>query len=395
MRISLLKQRENFEEVFSRSIEDYLRARFQFPTNARWSGNDKGEFICNDYLNIVFHRGTPTRELVNFTQEFRYQANPIRRLAQTLYVLLACRKGIRRITCRRRLSLTPLFNESESWIFIPGNHSIRYINLRNNHSVVLPKTGFKKAFLRNEIKIRTQQKPSLTPKILTQDPNYEWFEEEVIKGLPYNRLSDSVEQSILFDECTASLRELNEKTKSQKSKQSYIASLREGLNNALKSLRDKISLQTAKILHETKTKILRELSLSNPRCIELALTHGDFQPANALRGNERSHLIDWEYSAKRSLYYDALTWETQIRSHQKFIPCFRTLLCSLNNHETKFAWTGRPFTHADRHYIWFFLLEDLLVKLEENDSDEIREKELSIGPYIVSLAKACEILSQY
>jgi len=39
-----------------------------------------------------------------------------------------------------------------------------------------------------------------------------------------------------------------------------------------------------------------------------ALTHGDFQPGNILVDGDRVWLIDWEYSARRQVGYDALVY---------------------------------------------------------------------------------------
>lgn len=50
--------------------------------------------------------------------------------------------------------------------------------------------------------------------------------------------------------------------------------------------------------------------------IVVAQTHGDFQPANILLGEEQTWLIDWEYTAERQIAYDGLVLASEARSSQ-------------------------------------------------------------------------------
>lgn len=395
MRISLLRERENFEGVFAESLQAHFRMCHNENVDIPWSRNEAGDFICNDYLNVLFHRKLPTRKLESFTKEFCYQPSFLKRLAQTAYVKFACRKGLRRLTCKRRFKIHGTKLNFEKWIFIPGNHSIRCIDVERKRSIVFPKKGFNAGFLKAEVRARTEYAAECSPRIIYFSPEFTWYEEEIIEGLPYNRLANPDAQQKLLIYCESELKKLYIKTLKRESLVDYAAEMHVELRKLMKSLEDKITLSTAKGLRRTFREIQNRLADLKNCSIESVISHGDFQPANTMLGQDRDYIIDWEYSARRSRFYDAITWSSHARSHQEFPIFFERMLSEYKTSSDLFAWTGRPIGTNDHSYLWLFLLEDLQLKLKEVDSEKIKDKEHIIGSYSRSLRKVCDLLSRH
>ena len=103
--------------------------------------------------------------------------------------------------------------------------------------------------------------------------------------------------------------------------------------------------------------------------IVVAQTHGDFQPANILLGEEQTWLIDWEYTAERQIAYDGLVLALEARSSQGLgqralqamdgdLPACRQLLSTI----PYVRWQDRAERCA---MLTIFMLEELDLKVME------------------------------
>ena len=82
---------------------------------------------------------------------------------------------------------------------ISGNHSIRIINFNRNSCDVILKEGFNSLFIKNEINLRLNFLHPSIPKLIDHDISNGFYSEEIITGLPLNRLSNKSHKSFALE----------------------------------------------------------------------------------------------------------------------------------------------------------------------------------------------------
>ena len=113
--------------------------------------------------------------------------------------------------------------------------------------------------------------------------------------------------------------------------------------------------------------------------IETAYTHGDFQEANILVPNfdeEQSvYLIDWEYSARRSIYYDALVMGLNSRSPKGLSNRMIEFIKNKSfSQELLKNWETKEISQSElRLLIIIFIIEDFLFRLEDTTIPNLKE----------------------
>jgi hypothetical protein len=104
------------------------------------------------------------------------------------------------------------------------------------------------------------------------------------------------------------------------------------------------------------------------RSIETVQTHGDFQPANILIPTDHDrasvYIIDWEYTARRCRWYDALVFELRSRFPQGLAKRVKYWLFNKHHAFHSIEWCGLDQTEfSSKFVVVSFLLEDLLLRL--------------------------------
>ena len=138
---------------------------------------------------------------------------------------------------------------------------------------------------------------------------------------------------------------------------------------------------------EDKQKIIMlfdEISRSiTAKKINLAVTHGDFQPANIIidsNQNNRSYVIDWEYSKQRFFLYDILVFEVQARKTIGLAE--RIKMLDMNKFKWMYQSLAIPNLDLKEEMIKVFLLEDLCLRIEELKIPTLKHKSLSLENFI-------------
>ena len=181
MRIQLLRKRENFLEIFQKSISRFFQEKYPHNNEVNI------EYIINDYLNIVYPSKINRKDLVDLVSEFKYHPKAYRRILQSAYTFLAIRWPLETITSSGSIVISMPVSAKERWIFIPGNHSIRVIDLDKNRCFVFLKSGFNNKFIESDANIRSEHAWLKAPEVIQQKNG--WYEERRVVGLPWNRLS--------------------------------------------------------------------------------------------------------------------------------------------------------------------------------------------------------------
>jgi len=385
LKIQLLKKRENFLEIFKESIEIFFKEQY-LATN-----KVKVKYILNDNLNIVYPSKINREELRELVREFEYHPNIFRKFFQRIYCYVAIRPLFELLTGSEKLEISIPSSSKKKWVFIPGNHSIRVVDLEKNRCFVFLKFGFNKEFLQSDANIRLKYKWLKTPKVFQLKET--WYEEERVVGLPWNRLSSINLKKQIIIKAEKQLAKLYQKTNSKINIKKYIPQLCKSILSTLGSflleLPDKEKYIIRNFVREVNLKLTNSFGDVN---IDLVITHGDFQPGNILCSKKDFWIIDWEYSNQRSIFYDALVFDLDCRFSFGLAKRLNKKIKKLANKNDYLKWTGQSLNNKNSFYLYVFFLEDLLLRINEVSTESIKNKSEILSSYLTEISKVQKIL---
>ena len=385
MKIQLLRRRENFSEIFQESVSVFFQEKY--PQSRRLDI----DYIANDYLNIVYPSNINRSDLTDLVIEFKYHSKLYRRILQSIYTYLAIRWPIEIITSSELISMKVPYEARNQWVFIPGNHSIRVLDLDNNRCFVFLKTGFNNKFINSDLQIRLSHAWLKAPKIFAKKNS--WYEEERVVGLPWNRLSSNVLKKEVIIEAQKQLLKLYSQSAVKVSLSKYTSKIFNEilslLNTSFSSLSDE-----SKVIIRSFVNELRFLlgNCIDDMIIDLVCTHGDFQPGNILCSEDDFWIIDWEYSDQRSIFYDALVFDLECRSPSALSIRLDKKINEMNGINTYLGWTGNTLNEENKHYFLIFFIEDLLLRMNEVSVQSIHSKSDALSVYLDELPAIQTIL---
>lgn len=380
MKISLLNAREAFETIFARSLELFTQDFINRPVKVVPAGQGDLAFRQNAQLNLIYPVATRPADLRALSAEFRYAARLPARLLQTAYCTLAVTPPISSLLSPKAFDLVDATPEMAKWVFLPGNHTIRIIDLGKNRSIVFAKDGFEKHFFLNDVRIRASRPELPAPRVLQFDGSRSWYVEERILGLPINRIADQSVVETALSEAVRGIVRLREKTSQTVAAKSYADDL---ISRIGESTPDDTAI--AAMIQGLVDDIRAVLAAIDNFPLTLCQTHGDFQPANILTSPSKTWVIDWEYSEVRSVIYDYLVYTSRSRFAEGFgarIALERDKAVLAGGVD---AW-GIEQKGSPAALIAIFLLEDLLVRLREVATDAIVDKSGALVPWLVEAA---------
>ena len=87
MKISLLKERENFNEILENTLTKYLSVIYGWKGELGFKKIENSRvFIVNDLLNVLYPYQISRSKLSPLIQEFTWHSNIIKKTLQKLYV---------------------------------------------------------------------------------------------------------------------------------------------------------------------------------------------------------------------------------------------------------------------------------------------------------------------
>lgn len=386
MRISLLKERENFDEVFKKSLIQFLVNKYNWEGELDFSfiPNTK-KFIVNDLLNVFYPASFSRDKLGPLTMEFSWNPNPIKSLLQKVYIYLAVRFPLERILSSSFFYITDRKGILEDIVIIPGNHSIRLVDTTKDICTVISKDGFDKSLLIKDAQVRIDNSNLNVPNIIELNSQAGWYIEERVIGLPLNRLNDIRVKHSTLVKCHNDLALLYSSSLIKVSFGLFVENLLAEIFETITHLELSFDNEFKDYLQSIIGFISSKVTIYTDDEFCICTTHGDFQPANILCSNVDFWIIDWEYSKQRSIFYDALVFDLESRFTRNFSTRLKFFLVSLQNGAEFFSWTGQTLNRNNVHYIYTFILEDLLLKLQELSSDAITDKNKKIKPYLAEI----------
>ena len=389
MRLDLLLKREDLAQTFEQSLNKFLLDTFGAVTTVNWrrgfkSGN---ALLVNHKLNVIYSKNIDRAKLRSIVSEYAYHPNILRRFLQKTYIQLASSAYFEWLFVKIRVEVNTWVSDLDRLCIIPGNHSIRIVDFKSSRCRVVLKDGFDAQFINNEIYLREKYSFLPIPKLLNVDSLGLWYEEVQISALPLNRIdSQDIKDKALL-EAQNSLLSLYGKTLVKVDISSYLESLNESCCGLIEKLPDIYTQKDKDRVNGVLRELTGDLSKLNDYEIELVQSHGDFQPANILVDNidQLLYLIDWEYTAKRSVHYDALVFASQCRFPQELSERVRAIL-----NETNVSWNWcikNASTKLSKLELIIFLIEDLIVRLFELQIPNMINKDFGLDIWLNEVEK--------
>ncbi len=381
MKIELLNERENFPEIFKESLQRFLVRYINWSGSLCWGPGKGLQFRQNARLNVIYPVSLPRQMVDEVTQEFRYHPNLPRRLAQQIYAGLAIRWPLENLTAPVMFSIPEHPKVMETWVFIPGNHSVRIIDFDRQSSIVFPKAGFDIEMTRRDASIRQRFPFLLAPKIAEAPLHGEWYIEERVCGLPLNRLPDVAQRAAAEARAVTSLRRLYAETWVSEKVESYLEQLASELDTLFVCTGSRMTKDFLGRLKSIKERASAVVARSGQEAVLVVQSHGDFQPANILVDGENVKIIDWEYSKPRSVTYDYLVYTACSRFASGLEGRLAQLLNRAREEGELKSWFGDSHVNIQRCFA-LFLLEELSLKLQESAASVLHDTSWNLANWM-------------
>ena len=367
MRLDLLLKREDFAKTFEISFARYLFEVFNISATVNWRNNTKDSnfLLVNHKLNVIYSKNIDRAKLKLIVSEYEYNPNLVRRFLQKIYIKLSISTYFEHLFAKTIVSVSPWIESFDEVCIVPGNQSIRIINLETLTARVILKEGFSSQSIRNEIYLRQKYKFLPIPKLLNVDTQSLWFEELQVSALPFNRIDNqTIKDKILID-VKRNLLKLYSETTIKIDIKNYVKSLYETCDNLITKLPEIYTKFDKKEIRDIFILLNETVKNFPDRTIDLAQSHGDLQLGNILVGNNNSelYLIDWEYTEKRSIFYDSLVLATDCRKPKGLAKRIKTIL---DGADLSWNWCIKTDGfRLSKCELAIFLIEDLIVRLSE------------------------------
>ncbi|MDB2676660.1 hypothetical protein N9Y82_04605 [Amylibacter sp.] len=399
MKLNLLLKRENFEDIFSKTLAKYLSSKKGWYGKIEWGLFNDGalNLVVNEHINLMFPAKISSKEIRFLAKEYEYHPNILIRVMQFSYVYVCLNYFLRNIFASNTLSITPEPTNFSHICILPGNHSIRVVDLHANECVVLSKSGYGLTKIKNTIFLRTDFPNIPGPKILDYDFDEGWYVEQRIFGLPLNRQSDNTLKFKSLEAAKVYLCSMYDSTQKFVALEGWLTLKLQQMKRAATLLPECYGVDTRKKLDG----IILQLSIFSSRyvgadeLIEICVTHGDFQDANVLIPfeSEGVYIIDWEYGGERCRHYDAFVYNLNSRSPKGLGDRVDNLYKQSSDIERFKAWCGlasqnkRSCNNDNYMLLVSFLFDEMLFRLDDTSVPYLNEPSAGFLTFMDEITK--------
>ena len=406
MKISLLLLREPFGKILEESLARYYSGRYNISHKIEWRkitikdffsvsrGKDQ-KWYCNQYINSIYVRSAnPTLFGI---LKYEYTNNPIKKVKtpfQKLYYWLATNKWLKLFFSTHIIRIYPPIPDASNMLIIGGNRKIRILNIRTKEVTVLLKSGFSHKYIENELYIKENQSDLSIPKSNIIGADRSWYSEEMVRGNSPDRISSHQIRRHVIKIAIANLHIIMRRTLRSQVLGEYLLQLKSEIFSEISNCRF-LNSNEKNEYNAVIDSVIKLLEPFDQDQIALYHTHGDFQEGNILYDGENVWLMDWEYSAQRSLLYDAFVLLLKARFIKEYSKVVNALLQDeAGPWETSILENWPHVKWASEKYVYMlvFLLEELQLRLKENSNPLFYKPSFNYSIFLDELKTVIQII---
>ena len=381
MKISTLLKREPFAKIFEKTIASFLSSWIGTTHKVVWENRigyrknlrSQQKWYCNPLINSVFVKGVNKDVFEPINGE--YIANPTkpwRSMIQKIYVTLSQSKLTSLILSKYVVKISPHVPFAENKLIIGGNTKLRLLDVVEKKVFVLLKDGFDKSYIERDFYVRTNFPYLPIPKIIESGNDGTWFCEELVSGVPPNRLDQANEEKKLLQAVNC-IHQMLIETKRDVILSEYIDALAHYINEGISQIQH-MNKDVKSDLKAITSKLVSLLYEYKDQAFTVAYCHGDFHQGNVLANRDNFWILDWEYSGEKQIGYDLLILLIESRIEKGFAERFLKIVNnqfdnlqkSLIDNWPELDWENGSSKKVN---LVVFLLEDLLFHLNESKND--------------------------
>ena len=331
MKIAELKKRENYDAELQHTIDHIIL------TDKSFYGDDIDEtrtiqWYCHPIFSVYVTKQFCHAGLEFLNHLYRFTPNRVKKLIQPFVTDILSQAWVFGKSLQPAFE-TPAIANPDEIMWMPGNFRFRKFNFLNRTVRIYPKSGLSDVPIHREIAFRTALHHSDSPcdfvlplnKSFDPANGIKTFEEPLIDGIPINRIPGFNSNKPYTDRIETMLRQLHpfkcntalpdDMDTGSMSGSDYIKRAQSLYNHYSKQL---LSRFPGVLLDNVNKRLSFAFdTISSEKEIDIGWTHGDFQPGNILVSrNQRNDIFitDWEDVGKRSIVYDAMTYNLESRS---------------------------------------------------------------------------------
>lgn len=374
MTISDLQKRENFYDINNKTLEKYFSEINRLSHRVKICGSNdtfsinKSYFFVYPKINAIVTKYNSEEVRKYIFKEFSNNPNLLKRFAIYLYTrLLLKSRGMFSDSC---ISIEPKIKDENSLLIFPGNKKIKIFNFKGNYIDNIVKESFIDYCFNKELDFRLNN--TKYDFVLGVDRySNRWYREKIIDGVSLPRISDKNKHKLFKENVNRLLDLLQKDTEKEIEMREYINILVSEIKEGSHKLED----QSKKFNFERKLEkfvmYLVNMIANKKDIILLSLSHGDMQEGNVIIRivDEKIFIVDWETWGERTIWYDKLMFNYNLRNIYKFVSNLKKYL--FNYKDIICEGRGDIFTadlNRRKVIAIIFILEDLLWQIEESNN---------------------------
>jgi len=374
MTISDLQRRENFYEINNKTLEKYFSEINRITHRVKICGGsptystNKSYFFVYPRINAIVTRDSSREVREYIYKECSNNPNLLKRFAIYLYTrLLLKSKGKFLDKC---ISIEPKTKDENSLLIFPGNKKIKIFNFKKNYIDNIIKESFNDYCFKRELDFRLNNTKYDFVLGIERYSN-RWYREKIIDGVSLPRISDKNKHKLFKENVNKLLDLLQKDTEKEIEMGEYINILVSRIKEESHKLEDKSEKFNFERKLEKFVMFLVDMIANKKDIILLSLSHGDMQEGNVIirRVDDKIFIVDWETWDERTIWYDKLMFNCNLRNNYKFEGNLRKYLFNYKD----IICEGRDniFTadlNRRKAIAIIFILEDLLWQIEESNN---------------------------
>jgi hypothetical protein len=374
MTISDLQKRENFYDINNKTLEKYFFEINRLTHHVRiYGSNDtfsiyKSYFFVYPKINAIVTKDNSEEVRKYIFKEFSNNPNLLKRFAIYLYTRLLLKS--RGIFSDRCISIEPKIKGENSLLIFPGNKKIKIFNFKENYIDNIVKESFIDYCFNRELDFRLNN-TKYDFVLGVERYSNRWYREKIIDGVSLPRISDKNKHKLFKEKVSVLLDLLQEDTKTEIKVGEHVNTLVSKIKKESRKLENKSEKFNFERNLEKFVMCLINMIANKKDIILLSLSHGDMQEGNVIirRVDDKIFIVDWETWDERTIWYDKLMFNYNLRNIYKFIDNLKKYL---SNYKNVICEDKNDISTADLNQrkviVIIFILEDLLWQIKESNN---------------------------